>query len=96
MEDGIDFIGGAAVVVAGFSHPELFSKHVGNFVCAVEPLDLWRRLTLRLADKLFGITLEHRDYVWKLRGIDGGLICGETITERIKHPDAQKEKTQRF
>lgn len=47
---------------------------MGNFVCTVEPLDLWRGLTLRLAEKLFRITLEHWDYLWKLRGIDGGLI----------------------
>lgn len=48
---------------------------MGYFVCAVEPLDIWRWVTLGLADELFGITSEQRDYLWKLSGIDGGLIC---------------------
>lgn len=95
MEDWIHLISSAAVVVPCFSHQELISRHTGNFVCAVEPLDLWQRLTLRLADELFRITLEHWDYFWKLCGIDRGLICWEIITERVKNTNMQRENTQR-
>lgn len=84
MEDGINLISGAAVVVPCFSHQERVTRHSGYFVRAVGPLDLWRRVTLGLADELFGITSEHRDYLWKLSGIDGGLICGEIITLRLR------------
>lgn len=75
MPDGINFISGAAVVEPRFGHQENVSRHTGHFVCVIEPLDLWRRVTLSLAVKLFGITSEHWDYLWKLSGIDGGLIC---------------------
>lgn len=84
MDDGINFISGAAVVVTCFSHQERAPRHMGYFVCVVEPLDIWRWVTLGLADELFGITSEQRDYLWKLSGIDGGLICWEIITVRLR------------
>lgn len=75
MDHGINFISGAAVVVTCLSHQERVLRHMGYFVFAVGPLDIWRWVTLGLTDELFGITSEHRDYLWKLSGIDGGLIC---------------------
>lgn len=75
MGDGIDFVGGAAVVEACLRHRERGSRHVGHFVGAVEPLDLWWWVTVGFTDELFGITSEHWDFLWKFCGINDGFIC---------------------
>lgn len=90
MEDGIDVVSGAAVVVPCFGHQECVPRHAGRCVGAVGPLDLRRRVTVDLTDELLGVTLEHWDYLWKLSGVDGGLICSEKNTKFEKNNDMQR------
>lgn len=71
--DGADFIPGAAVVDSRLIHLENVSRH--KVVLAVEPLDLWRRVTVSDTDKILDITSEQRDCVRKICGINAGLIC---------------------
>lgn len=84
MPDRTDFVGGAAVVEAGLIHDERGSRLVDLSVRAVEPLDFWGWVAVRLTDKLFGITPEHRDCAWKFCGINDGLCCGEKMEWRSK------------
>lgn len=80
MEGGIDVIGGAAVVETCLKHDEPVSRHMRHFVWAVEPLDLWRWVTVGCTNELLRITSEHWDCLGEPCGINDGLICWDKVT----------------